>query len=280
MTTTTILTTASPLSTMNAAARIRPAAVAGMFYPGAAVELRRAVDGLVADARRTSPQGPVPKALVVPHAGYIYSGPIAASGYARLVPARGRITRVVLLGPAHRVGFDGLALPDADWLETPLGAVRAGRADLPGVFADARAYAEEHSLEVQLPFLQRVLGDVDVVPLLVGDASPEAVAHVIDALWGGEDTLILVSSDLSHYHSWEKARALDLASTKQIEALGPMLSHDQACGATPVDGLLLVAKRRGMRVEVLDLRNSGDTAGPRDRVVGYGAFAFHEGGST
>jgi AmmeMemoRadiSam system protein B len=262
---------------MKTARRIRPAAVAGMFYPGAAAELGRTVDALLAGARRAAPPAPVPKALIVPHAGYVYSGPIAASAYARIVPARGRVSRVVLVGPAHRVGFDGLALPDADVLETPLGAVRAGRVDLPGVFADSRPHAEEHSLEVQLPFLQRVLGDVEVIPLLVGDASPEEVTRALDALWGGDETLIVVSSDLSHYHAYDTARALDLASAKQIEALAPVLSHDQACGATPVDGLLVVAKRRGMRVEVLDLRNSGDTAGPRDRVVGYGAFAFHEG---
>ena len=259
--------------------RVRPAAVAGLFYPGAATELGRRVDDLLAVAARTAAAGPAPKALIVPHAGYDYSGPVAASAYVRVASSRGRIRRVVLLGPAHRVGFSGLALPDADVLQTPLGAVRAGGADLPGVFADPRPHAEEHSLEVQLPFLQRVLGDVEVVPLLVGDASPEEVARTLDALWGGDETLIVISSDLSHYHSYEVARAIDTGSATQIEALGPMLDHAQACGATPVDGLLVAAKRRGMRVEQLDLRNSGDTAGSRERVVGYGAFAFHEGGA-
>ena len=259
--------------------RVRPAAVAGLFYPGAATELGRRVDDLLAVAARTAAAGPAPKALIVPHAGYDYSGPVAASAYVRVASSRGRIRRVVLLGPAHRVGFSGLALPDADVLQTPLGAVRAGGADLPGVFADPRPHAEEHSLEVQLPFLQRVLGDVEVVPLLVGDASPEEVARTLDARWGGDETLIVISSDLSHYHSYEVARAIDTVSATQIEALGPMLDHAQACGATPVDGLLVAAKRRGMRVEQLDLRNSGDTAGSRERVVGYGAFAFHEGGA-
>jgi AmmeMemoRadiSam system protein B len=261
-------------------ARRRPAAVAGTFYPGTAQELGPMVDSLMVGARRTTPGGPVPKALIVPHAGYVYSGPVAASAYARLAPARGRVSRVVLLGPAHRVAFTGLALPEADALETPLGALRAGGADAPGIVADWRPHAEEHSLEVQLPFLQRVLGDVEVIPLLVGNASPEDVGRVIDALWGGDETVIIVSSDLSHYHAYEAAREIDAGTAAQIQALGPMLRHDQACGATPVDGLMVAAKRRGLRVEVLDLRNSGDTAGPRDRVVGYGAFAFYESGKA
>lgn len=256
--------------------RIRPAAVAGLFYPGGATALGSTVDDLLAAAARRVPEGPVPKALIVPHAGYEYSGPVAASAYVRVAPARGRISRVVIVGPAHRVGFNGLALPDADVLLTPLGAVRAGGADLPGVFAHPQPHADEHSLEVQLPFLQRVLGDIQVIPILVGDVTPEEVARTLDALWGGDETLIVISSDLSHYHPYEVAQAIDAGAAAQIEALGPMLHHGQACGATPVDGLLVAAKRRGMRVERLDLRNSGDTAGSRERVVGYGAFAFHE----
>jgi hypothetical protein len=185
----------------------------------------------------------------------------------------------VLLGPAHRVWIDGLALPGAERLDTPLGGIRAVEVSAPGVSTNARAHAQEHSLEVQLPFLQRVLGDVEVVPLVVGDASDEMVAHVIDHLWGDAATLVVVSSDLSHYHDWNDATRRDARSAAQIEALGPALTHEQACGATPINGLLLVAKRRGLRVECLDLRNSGDTAGPRDRVVGYGAFAFYERGA-
>ncbi len=261
---------------MPAALRVRRPAVAGSFYPGEKAALGALVDQLIADARRSPPGAPVPKALIVPHAGYVYSGAIAASGYARLVPAAGRITRVVLVGPAHRVWFEGLALPGADRMDTPLGAVRAASIDLPGVITSARAHADEHSLEVHLPFIQRVLGDVEVIPLLAGEASPESVAAVFDALWGGAETMVVVSSDLSHYHAWDEAVRLDGRSAAQIEALGPSLHHDQACGATAVNGLLIAAKRRGLRVERLDVRNSGDTAGPRDQVVGYGAFAFFD----
>lgn len=260
---------------MSAALRVRPPAVAGSFYPSDGPTLASLVDRLVADARRSSPGGgPAPKAIIVPHAGYRYSGPIAASGYAAIAPAAGTIARVVLVGPSHRVRFDGLALPGADRFDTPLGPVRAAAVDLPGVIVSARAHAGEHALEVQLPFLQRVLGDVEVIPLLAGDASGESVAAVLDALWGGTDTVIVVSSDLSHYHPWPEAVRLDAESAAQIRALGPLLADDQACGATPINGLLVAARRLGLRVECLDVRNSGDTAGPRDAVVGYGAFAF------
>jgi hypothetical protein len=262
---------------MAAELRIRRPAVAGSFYPGERRRLAATVDDLLAAAAATVPAGAaVPKALIVPHAGYVYSGPIAASGYARLAPAAGRVTRVVLAGPAHRVWFEGLALPGADRFETPLGEVRAGAAAGPDIVTNPRAHADEHSLEVHLPFIQRVLGDVEVIPLLAGDVSPETVAAAFDALWGGPETAIVVSSDLSHYHSWTEATQRDAKSAAQIEALGPALTHDQACGATPVNGLLVAARRRGLRVERLDLRNSGDTAGPRDQVVGYGAFAFFE----
>ena len=235
------------------------------------------VDRLIDDARLGVPaDAPVPKALIVPHAGYIYSGPIAASGYARLSAARRRVTRVVLLGPAQRVWFVGIAWPDADRFDTPLGSVRTPSVDVPGVSANARAHAGEHSLEVHLPFIQRVLGDVEVMPLLVGGASGQRVAEVLSVLWGGANTLIVVSSDLSHYHPWPEAVRIDAGSAGQIEALHASLTHDQACGATPVNGLLIAAGGRRMRTERLDLRNSGDTGGPRDQVVGYGAFAFYE----
>lgn len=262
---------------MSVALRVRPAAVAGSFYPGETSALRSLVDRLLVEARQSVPaMAPVPKALIVPHAGYIYSGAIAASGYSRFVPAAGRITRVILLGPAHREWFEGLALPGADRLDTPLGFVRAASIDRPGVITSARAHAAEHSIEVHLPFIQRVLGDVEVIPLLAGEASADSVAAALDAAWGGAETAIIVSSDLSHHHPWDEAVRLDARSAEQIEALGPPLRHEQACGATPVNGLLVAAKRRGLRVERLDLRNSGDTAGPRDQVVGYGAFAFFE----
>ena len=262
---------------MTAVLRIRRAAVAGAFYPADAHELMTQVDALLAGARASaSSHRPAPKALIVPHAGYVYSGPVAATAYARIAVLKGRIRRVVLVGPAHRVWFEGVAEAGADGFETPLGTMRTPRADAPNVISSARAHAGEHSLEVQLPFLQRTLGDVDVIPLLAGDASTESVAGVLEALWGGPDTLILISSDLSHYHSWDQARRIDGESAAQIDALGPPLTHDQACGATPVNGLLLVARRKGLQVDRLDLRNSGDTAGPRDQVVGYGAFAFYE----
>ncbi len=265
------------MSRIPASPRARRPAVAGAFYPDDPAVLRSLVDGLVAAAKAAPPPDrPVPKALIVPHAGYVYSGAVAASAYATLAPAAGHITRVVLIGPAHRVWFEGLAGADAERLDTPLGGVRAADVRNTHVFASARAHADEHCLEVQLPFLQRVLGDVEVVPLLVGDASPESVADVLDALWGDAATLVLVSSDLSHYHDWDEARRLDAGTAAQIEALDASLTHDQACGATPINGLLVTAKRRGLRAEALDLRNSGDTAGPHDRVVGYGAFAFYE----
>jgi MEMO1 family protein len=256
--------------------RVRRAAVAGSFYPGEPRRLAALVDDLLSEARKSVPAGAAaPKALIVPHAGYLYSGAIAASGYAWLEAAAGRVARVVLAGPAHRVWFEGLALPDADRLETPLGQVRAA-ADVPTAISSARAHADEHSLEVQLPFIQRVLGDVEVIPLLAGEASLESVAAALETVWGGPETAIVVSSDLSHYHAWADAVRRDAGTAAQIEALGPPLDHSQACGATPVNGLLAVARRRGLRARRFDLRNSGDTAGPRDQVVGYGAFGFFE----
>jgi AmmeMemoRadiSam system protein B len=262
-------------------ARTRPAAVGGYFYPGRPEELARTVDELLDEAAARD-GGPLlsealPTALIVPHAGYVYSGPIAASAYAQLRGARDRVRRVVLLGPAHRVPVDGLADAGADALATPLGDVEVDRelARLAGVPANPRAHAQEHSLEVQLPFLQRALPGARVVPLLVGDADPDEVAAVIEALWGGPETLIVISSDLSHYHPYEAARALDDETARRIESLDERpIAPERACGAAPINGLLRAARARGMRVRRLDLRSSGDTAGPRDQVVGYGAFAI------
>jgi AmmeMemoRadiSam system protein B len=221
-----------------------------------------------------------PKALIVPHAGYIYSGPIAASAYARLVPGRSLIRRVVLLGPVHRVPIRGLALPGADSFVTPLGAVTvdaeaAARLHaMPQVVESEPAHSLEHSLEVQLPFLQTILEEFTLVPLVVGDASPSEVAEVIERLWGGPETLIVVSSDLSHYHRYERAAEIDSSTVDDILALADTLDHEQACGATPINGFALCARRHGLKPELLDLRNSGDTAGEKSRVVGYAAFAF------
>ncbi len=261
---------------------VRPPAVAGTFYSAAAPELARDIDRLLAKAESAAVGKPVPKAIIAPHAGYVYSGPIAATVYARLAPARGKVTRVVLLGPVHRVPVRGLALPGARALATPLGeiAIDAEAIELieklPQVTINPAAHAPEHSLEVHLPFLQSVLENFSVVPLAVGDATANEVAQVLDALWGGAETLIVVSSDLSHYLSYSEAQAIDRVTAQAILDLRSDISHEQACGGTPVNGLTLAARRRGLTPELLDLRNSGDTAGDRKRVVGYGAFAFYE----
>ena len=259
---------------------VRPAAVAGLFYPDNARQLRAAVIEYVASAR---PSGPVPKALIAPHAGYQYSGPVAGSAYALLAPRRDEIERVVLIGPSHRIGFAGLALPDASAFATPLGDVTLDGAaidrirTLPHVIVSNHAHRQEHSLEVHLPFLQEVLGPFSLVPLLTGDAAPSEVGGVIDALWGGRETLIVVSSDLSHYHDYNTALRMDAATSSAIEALrDDDIADDHACGAVAIRGLLWAARRRGLRARTVDLRNSGDTAGPKDRVVGYGTYAFAE----
>jgi hypothetical protein len=257
----------------------RPAAVAGMFYPASTAELGRQVDELLAAAAGRERE-PAPKALIAPHAGYVYSGPIAASAYAQLRARRGRIRRVVLLGPAHRVPVRGLALPGVERFATPLGEVGidaeavASLRDLPQVVASPRAHAAEHSLEVHLPFLQRVLGEFSLLPLVVGEATAEEVAEVLGRLWGGDETLIVVSSDLSHYLPYDTARRIDRDTVDHLLSLDVELDHERACGATPISGLLLAARRRGLEAELLDLRNSGDTAGDRRRVVGYAAIAF------
>lgn len=257
---------------------IRKPAVAGTFYPNDPVELREMVAGFLKQAK---PPGVVPKAMIAPHAGYIYSGPIAGSAYATLKPARGKIKRVILLGPSHRIPFRGLAATGAEQFATPLGKVPIDKNaieiihDLPQVEVLDAAHVMEHSLEVQLPFLQEVLGEFSLVPLAVGDASSEEVAEVLEKLWGGPETLIVISSDLSHYHDYRTAQKMDLATSKAIESLRPEdIGYEQACGRIPISGLLLAAKKHGLRAQMIDLRNSGDTAGPRDEVVGYGAYVF------
>ena len=261
--------------------KVRPEAAAGRFYPGDPVELREVLKTLLAQVPPAT--GPGPKALIAPHAGYLYSGPIAASAYAQLLPARDLIKRIVLLGPSHYVAFDGLATSSAEAFATPLGvvpvdldAVRRLRA-LPQVQELDEAHAHEHSLEVQLPFLQTVLGDFTLVPLAVGDATPDEVSQVLDMLWGGAETRFVISSDLSHYYDFQTARRLDRATAQAIEALKPAgLGEDSACGRIPIRGLLQAARQHGLRARTVDLRNSGDTAGPRDKVVGYGAFVFEQ----
>lgn len=261
---------------------VRPAAVSGMFYPGEASVLAAEVTAYLAAARSRNASPRAPKAIIAPHAGYVYSGPIAASVYARLAPLQGSVQRVVLAGPAHRVYVRGAALPSVGAFASPLGAVPLDEAALerlralPFVEVSDRAHALEHSLEVHLPFLQSVLGEFRLVPIVVGDASPDEMARLFDEVWGGDETLIVVSSDLSHYMPYEAAKARDGDTARAILGLRDALEPDEACGAAPINGLLRAARRRSLRVEQIDLRNSGDTAGDRMRVVGYGAFAFHE----
>ncbi|MBU6420677.1 MAG: AmmeMemoRadiSam system protein B [Gammaproteobacteria bacterium] len=256
---------------------VRVPAVAGLFYPGEAPALRAQLVQLLAD---NPAAGAAPKALIAPHAGYVYSGPIAARAYNRAALHADTVQRVVLLGPAHRVALRGLALPGVDAFGTPLGNVPLDRdalasiEDLPQVTRSDAAHALEHSLEVHLPFLQILLARFTLVPLVVGSATTDEVAEVVSKLWGGDETLVVISSDLSHYHAYDSARDLDEDTAQRIEACAVPIPDAQACGAYPINGLLSVARQRQLRVERLDLRNSGDTAGDKRRVVGYGAWAF------
>ena len=259
---------------------VRAPAVAGTFYPNNPRQLHTQIQDFLA---HVAPNGPVPKAIIAPHAGYIFSGPIAASAYAHLQAAKDTIQRVVLLGPSHRVGFRGIAVSHMDAFDTPLGRILVDQEaiaqirDLPQVGFLETAHAQEHSLEVHLPFLQEVLGEFKLVPLVVGEATPEEVGAVLEALWGGPETLIVISSDLSHYHDYQTAKRLDAATSQAIEALRyEDIGYEDACGRNPVNGLLWVAQRKGLQCRTIDLRNSGDTAGPRDQVVGYGAYVISE----
>ena len=282
---------------MTAATAIRPPAVAGMFYPGDPDSLRDdlatclavavprsgspGTQGGAAPTLEAAPRGML-KAVIVPHAGYIYSGGTAGKAYALLAPLAGRIRRVVLLGPCHRVSVRGLAAPTVKAFATPLGSIPLDRvaisalADLPQVIASDAAHAQEHSLEVQLPFLQTVLGSFELVPLAVGQTGAAEVAQVIDRLWGGPETLIVISSDLSHFHAYAEAQKIDHATAEHILALEQLTSFEQACGALPINGLIATARKRGLRIERIAQCNSGDTAGDKARVVGYASFALYE----
>ncbi len=258
----------------------RRPAVAGMFYPSDPDELRAAIRAAFADATSPPPDTAVPKALIVPHAGYVYSGAIAASAFRRIVPAHKRIERVVLLGPSHRVYVRGMAVPSVDSFDTPLGRVtidtelRTSILTLPAVVVDDEPHRQEHSLEVELPFLQTVLDRFTLLPLSVGDTTSDEVATVVDALWGSAETLIVISTDLSHYHDYDDAVRLDARTAAAIVATNPDAIGDRdACGSRPLRGMLRVVAARDLSVEQIDLRNSGDTAGNPHRVVGYGAFA-------
>lgn len=261
---------------------VRRAAVAGTFYPSQSDELGRTIGNLLMDCRHEVKLPLPPKALIVPHAGYVYSGAIAASAYALLRPLHAEITRVILLGPVHRVPITGLALPGGESFATPLGMVQLDLTAckqleaLPQVSVNPSAHALEHSLEVQLPFLQRVLDHFTLVPLAVGDASAEQVAEVLEAVWGGSETLIVISSDLSHYLPYTLAKHVDQDTALNILELNQQFSQQQACGATPIQGLLQAAQKHALQPHLLDIRNSGDTAGDKERVVGYASFAFCE----
>lgn len=257
---------------------IRPTAVAGVFYSGEPEALEASLSRMLENA--ALPLDTSPKALIVPHAGYVFSGPIAATAYQLLSRHRAGIRRVVLLGPAHRVHVDGLAFPSVDAFETPLGDVPLDREAIERVLAltgtsvSDRAHALEHCLEVQLPFLQAVLSDFQLVPILVGRCPVETVARVLDSLWD-DATLVIVSSDLSHYHSYEEARQLDAQTSARILAREEGLHGEEACGAPAINGLMRLAKEHDLTVTALDVRNSGDTAGDRHQVVGYGAYVLH-----
>ncbi|HMO50765.1 MAG TPA: AmmeMemoRadiSam system protein B [Kiritimatiellia bacterium] len=260
---------------------VRPPAVAGMFYPSDPEELQVAVATCLAHARGTERvRGPV-KALIAPHAGYVYSGPIAGSAYACLSPFRDRIRRVVLLGPSHRVGFRGIALSSAAAFRTPLGEaplddeINEALASLDAVVVYDRAHQDEHGLEVHLPFLQMTLASFTLAPIVVGDASPREISGALERVWGGPETLVVVSSDLSHYLPYDEAVRIDQVTTEAIERLDVEgVGPEQACGRLPVQGLLQEAQRHHLTATAVDVRNSGDTAGDKRQVVGYGAYVF------
>jgi len=269
---------------------IRPAAVAGSFYPRNSQTLVATIGAFLshaeADSRRAADHQTLktpPKAIIVPHAGYIYSGQTAAAAYAQLLPWHDSIKRVVLLGPVHRVPVHGLALPETDAFATPLGTVAldldaiATISGMAQVVTSDAVHAQEHSLEVQLPFLQSVLDDFKLVPLAVGDATVHEVAEVLNALWGGPETIIVVSSDLSHYLPYQAAANVDKSTAHDILNMKSTLTHQQACGGTPVNGLIMAAKNHQLHPTLLSLCNSGDTAGDKERVVGYASFMFNEG---
>jgi len=264
--------------------RVRQPAVAGSFYHGDTQTLTDHIDSMLGEAALSTAENIAPKAIIVPHAGYIYSGPVAAYAYNQLNSIRDQVKRVVLLGPVHRVPVRGLALPGSEIFATPLGEIpidldaAASIQNLSQVVVSPEAHMPEHSLEVQLPFLQTVLDDFKLLPLAVGDATPDEVAEVINTLWGGPETLIVISSDLSHFLPYDTAKVIDNETVHKILNMQSDLSHEQACGGTPVNGMLLAARQHGLHPKLLDLRNSGDTAGDKGRVVGYTSIAFTEAG--
>ncbi|MFT5125582.1 MAG: AmmeMemoRadiSam system protein B [Verrucomicrobiales bacterium] len=261
---------------------IREAAVAGKFYPRKAELLQRQVDDCIAAAGTDA--GKRPKAIIGPHAGYVFSGVIAGSAYAPLLAACEGVKRVVIIGPSHYVPFKGIAIPSCDAFETPFGLVQLDRAGVsqalqasPCVVERDDAHAQEHGLEVHLPFLQTVCASFELIPLVTGEVACEAVATVLERLWGGPETLMVISSDLSHFYDYATAQTLDRQTSDAILALDPEAIEEKgACGRLAIQGLLSCARAHRLRPALLDLRNSGDTAGDRQRVVGYGAYAFYD----
>lgn len=260
---------------------IRQAAVAGSFYPADPHKLQNMVRNFLVDAKEDLP---IPKAIIAPHAGYIYSGSIAANAYACLAKICSTINRVVLVGASHHVYFKAIAASGADYFVTPLGQIKVDQDAIAKVAALAdvqifnQAHLAEHSLEVQLPFLQILLKNFSIVPLLAGATTPQQIAKTIEVLWGGIETLIVVSSDLSHYYDYKTAQKLDKQTAQAIIDLNPRdIQEEQACGSLPIKGLLEVAIKKHLKAKIIDLRNSGDTSGTKDQVVGYGAFHFYEG---
>jgi len=260
-----------------APARVRQPAVAGQFYPADPDELARAVDGYLEPV----PIAPIAglRALVAPHAGYRFSGPTAAFAYQQL---RGRKPGTVyVLAPSHHAAFAGVSIPDVDAYRTPLGLCRLSAKavelrKLSPFTSVPAAHASEHSLEVQLPFLQRVVGEFELVPLVFGKVDPRAVAEaLVDRL--EPTSIVIASSDLSHYYPDATARKLDRATVAAIEQLDiDGIAHGEACGKLPILTVVHIARQLGWKAKVLDYRNSGDTAGSKDRVVGYAAIAFYE----
>ena len=261
--------------------RTRRAAVAGTFYPADRTELAELVDGMLAGAPSAHDAGP-PIALIAPHAGYVYSGPTAAAAYARLRLWAPFIDRIVVVGPAHRVAVHGLGLSTAEAFETPLGRIPVDRAACDellthrGVCISDETHRDEHSVEVHLPFLQRILGDAwQLVPVVAGSGPPPVIADAFETLWGAHGTVFVISTDLSHYHDLRSARSLDRTTAATIVAASwEHLGSEDACGAVPVRGALELARRHGEHVSLVELATSADTIGPADRVVGYGSFVI------
>ncbi len=264
---------------------VREPAVAGIFYPSDAAELRRTVDDFLAKAAEWTEDNEEndfyverlgAKALVAPHAGYVYSGTCAANAYA--IVAKQKIERVVLVGPSHRVSLEGVAAPTARVMRTPLGDVEIDHEalDRAAVPRNDAPHAREHSLEVHLPFIQRIAPHARVCPIACGHASAADVARVIGALDGGPETLIVVSTDLSHYLDFETALERDRRTAMKISALDSNLDGDDACGYVGLRGLLVHATEKNLACRLLDLRNSSIASGDKSRVVGYGAFALVE----